>query len=79
MLKCLHDGRNKYMMEKEEKQKILLQRERNLDQALSLLRERKKTDISYDVSCILNFIEDLYDVSVYGVDDLWSLIIQQGK
>lgn len=67
------------MMEKEEKQKILLQRERNLDQALSLLRERKKTDISYDVSCILNFIEDLYDVSVYGVDDLWSLIIQQGK
>lgn len=66
-------------MEKAERQKILLRRERNLDQALSLLRERKKTDISYDVSCILNFIEDLYDVSVYGVDDLWSLIIQQGK
>lgn len=63
----------------EKEMETILRRERNLDQALSLLRERKKTDISYDVSCILNFIEDLYDVSVYGVDDLWSLIIQQGK
>lgn len=29
-------------MEKAERQEILLRRERNLDQALSLLRERKK-------------------------------------
>jgi hypothetical protein len=29
-------------MKKAERQKILLRRERNLDQALSLLRERKK-------------------------------------
>lgn len=40
-----------------------LRRERNLDQAVNLLRERKRVNPSQDVDDVMDFIADLYDLT----------------
>ena len=40
-----------------------LRRERNLDQAVNLLRERQRVNPSQDVDDVMDFIADLYDLT----------------
>lgn len=40
-----------------------LRRERNLDQAVNLLRERKRVNPSQGVDDVMDFIADLYDLT----------------
>lgn len=40
-----------------------LRRERNLDQAVNLLRERKRVNPSQNVDDVMDFIADLYDLT----------------
>lgn len=57
-------GKNNYEKYAETKQQELLHKERNLQQAISCLRDKRKFASSQFIDSAIDFVADLYDLSI---------------
>lgn len=57
-------GKNNYEKYAETKKQELLHKERNLQQAISCLRDKRKFASSQFINSAIDFVADLYDLSI---------------
>lgn len=57
-------GKSNYEKNAETKQQELLHKERNLQQAISCLRDKRKFTSSQFINSAIDFVADLYDLSI---------------
>lgn len=57
-------GKNNYEKYAETKQQELLRKERNLQQAINCLRDKRKFASLQSIDSAIDFVADLYDLSI---------------